>query len=52
MSKNKTKTTKHKKLLEFDFKVVENKGFISIILFLDNSFLKRDNINIDNKIEN
>lgn len=46
------KAAKNKKISEFDSKVAKNKVFISILIFLDHFFLKRDNINIKNKANN
>lgn len=46
------KAAKNKKILEFDSKVAKNKVFISILIFLDYFFLKRDNINIKDKANN
>lgn len=38
----KKKADKHRKILEFDSEVVEDKAFIGFIIFLDNSFLNTD----------
>ena len=42
------KAAEHKKNLEFDSEVVENKAFLGTITLLDDSLSERNNINIDN----
>lgn len=46
--RKKEKAAEYKKILEFDFKVTKNKVFLEIIILLNNFFLEKNNINIDN----
>lgn len=47
LSKNKIrKVAKHRKILEFDFKIAKNKVFINIIIILNNFLLEKDDTNI------